>query len=281
MDSNTTSLQDFYLDAFGINTSFLKEREVIDVSNSDVEVEGFDHSRNCRTFGKVLRVTRKKDGCRWTLTTETGKQLSGSSTHLVCVKLADEKLDTYLSLRDLKKLRAPVKIFTADLLWESVASVVKTKEKVAIFDMLVDKVHNYFSNGLLSHNTFFGNPERTTGGNALKFYSSVRLDIRKVEAIKSGDDVVGNKVKIKVVKNKVAPPFKECLVDIIFGKGISKEGDVLELAIVHNVIEKSGSWFSYNGKKIGQGSEAVLGMLKKDPLFFEEVRQKVQTEMQK
>jgi recombination protein RecA len=101
----------------------------------------------------------------------------------------------------------------------------------------------------------FGSPETTTGGRALKFYSSVRLDIRRIGAIKDGDRVVGNRTKVKIVKNKVAPPFRECEFDIMYGEGISREGDVLDLAVANRVVEKSGAWFSYGGERLGQGRE--------------------------
>jgi len=108
----------------------------------------------------------------------------------------------------------------------------------------------------------FGNPETTTGGRALKFYSSIRLDIRRIAAIKDGDAVVGNRTKVKVVKNKVASPFREAEFDIIYGEGISKEGDLLDLGVANNVVEKSGSWFSYKGERIGQGRETARQFLK-------------------
>jgi recombination protein RecA len=116
--------------------------------------------------------------------------------------------------------------------------------------------------------TFFGNPETTTGGNALKFYSSMRLDIRRTSAIKQGQDVVGNRTRVKVVKNKVAPPFSEAEFDIIFGEGISREGDVLDLAADNGIVEKSGAWYAYNGERIGQGRENTKTFLKENPDIF-------------
>jgi recombination protein RecA len=111
----------------------------------------------------------------------------------------------------------------------------------------------------------FGNPETTTGGRALKFYASVRMDIRRIAAIKDGDAVVGNRTKVKVVKNKVASPFREAEFDIIYGEGVSKEGDMLDLGVAQNIIEKSGSWFSYKGDRIGQGRENARQFLKDNP----------------
>ncbi len=122
---------------------------------------------------------------------------------------------------------------------------------------------------------FFGSPETTTGGKALKFYASVRLDIRRIGAIKDGDKVVGNRTRVKVVKNKCAPPFRECEFDIMYGEGISREGDLIDLAVNNNVIEKSGAWFSYSGERLGQGRENVKNMLKETPDLTERIESDV------
>lgn len=121
----------------------------------------------------------------------------------------------------------------------------------------------------------FGNPETTTGGNALKFYASLRLDIRKTGALKDGQEVIGNRTKVKVVKNKTAPPFKEAEFDILYGEGISKEGDVLDLGVAHDIIEKSGTWYSYAGSRIGQGRENSRTYLKDHPESLTEIETKV------
>lgn len=121
----------------------------------------------------------------------------------------------------------------------------------------------------------FGNPETTTGGNALKFYASVRIDIRRTEKIGSGDDVIGHVVRTKVVKNKVAPPFREALFDMISGKGIDRESSIVDAALKYEVIEKAGAWFKYNGENLGQGKDAVKDMLKKDGKFAKEIESKV------
>jgi recombination protein RecA len=121
----------------------------------------------------------------------------------------------------------------------------------------------------------FGNPETTTGGNALKFYASVRLDIRRIGAIKKGDEVVGNETRVKIVKNKVAPPFREALFDILYGEGISREGEIIDLGVQHKLVEKSGAWYAYKGEKIGQGKDNAREYLKEHPEVAREIENKV------
>ena len=125
----------------------------------------------------------------------------------------------------------------------------------------------------------FGNPETTTGGNALKFYASVRLDIRRIGAIKNGEEVVGNQTRVKVVKNKVSPPFREAEFEIMYGQGISREGEIIELASAQNIIEKSGSWYSYKGERIGQGKENVREFLKNNPQVARDIEDQVRAKL--
>ena len=146
------------------------------------------------------------------------------------------------------------------------AAISKTNCIVIFINQLREKV-----------GVMFGSPETTTGGRALKFYASVRLDVRRIEALKQGGEVVGNRTRIKVVKNKVAPPFREAEFDIMFGKGISREGDVLDLAVNLGIIQKSGAWFAYNEGKIGQGRENAKVYLKEHPEVLDEVEAKVRS----
>src|SRR6266511_4145309 len=125
----------------------------------------------------------------------------------------------------------------------------------------------------------FGNPETTSGGRALKFYTSMRLDIRRIGAIKDGDRVAGNRTRVKVAKNKVAPPFRECEFDIMYGEGISREGDVLDLAVAQNVVDKSGAWFSYKGDRLGQGRENSKQSLKEDPDLLKRIEREVKVKL--
>ena len=144
------------------------------------------------------------------------------------------------------------------------ANISKTNPCCIFINQLRDKI-----------GVMFGNPETTTGGNALKFYASVRIDVRKSTPIKNGEDVIGNLTKVKVVKNKVAPPFRKCEFDIMFGHGISKTGEILDLAVERNIVKKSGSWFSYGESKLAQGRDAVLALLRDNPELCEELEAKV------
>ena len=146
----------------------------------------------------------------------------------------------------------------------------KTKTVIIFINQLREKV------GIM-----FGNPETTTGGRALKYYASVRLDIRKVENIKTDGEVTGNRARVKVVKNKMAPPFREAEFDIVYGKGISKSGSILDLAVNLDIIEKSGSWFSYNGERIGQGRENIKKYLEDNPTVMSEIEEKVRDNYKK
>jgi recombination protein RecA len=121
----------------------------------------------------------------------------------------------------------------------------------------------------------FGSPETTTGGNALKFYASVRLDIRRIGSIKKGDDVVGNETKVKVVKNKVAPPFREAIFDILYGQGVSREGEIIDLGVEAKIVEKSGAWYSYGGERIGQGRDNCREYLRENPDLARDIENKV------
>jgi recombination protein RecA len=150
------------------------------------------------------------------------------------------------------------------------STISKTKCCAIFINQLRDKI-----------GVMFGNPETTTGGNALKFYSSIRLDIRRVTQLKDGDEVTGNRTRVKVVKNKVAPPFRKAEFDIMYGNGISKSGEIIDLGVEMNIVKKAGSWFSYGDTKLGQGRDAVKSLIQDNPELMEELEEKIKTEMSK
>ncbi|MFV2100270.1 MULTISPECIES: hypothetical protein [Micromonospora] len=139
------------------------------------------------------------------------------------------------------------------------------------FDIEVEGNHNYFVDGVMVHNS----PETTTGGRALKFYASVRLDVRRIESLKDGTDVVGNRTRVKVVKNKVASPFKQAEFDIMYGKGISREGSLIDVGVEQSIIRKSGAWYTYDGDQLGQGKEKAREFLRENPDVAAEIEKKI------
>jgi recombination protein RecA len=145
-----------------------------------------------------------------------------------------------------------------------VATISKSKTSVVFINQIRMKI-----------GVMYGSPETTTGGNALKFYATMRLDIRRISQIKEGQDIIGNRTRVKVVKNKIAPPFKEVEFDIVYGRGISKEGDVLDLGVDAKLVEKSGTWYSYNGERLGQGRENSKNFLREHPEVLGEIEQKL------
>ena len=139
------------------------------------------------------------------------------------------------------------------------------------FDIEVEGNHNYFADGVMVHNS----PETTSGGKALKFYASIRLDVRRIETLKDGTDSVGNRTKIKVVKNKVAPPFKQAEFDIMYGKGISREGGLIDVGVEAGLVRKAGAWYTYEGDQLGQGKENARSFLKDNPDLANELEKKI------
>ncbi|MFN8070006.1 MAG: hypothetical protein U0R77_14890 [Mycolicibacterium insubricum] len=143
------------------------------------------------------------------------------------------------------------------------------------FDIEVEGNHNYFVDGVMVHNS----PETTTGGKALKFYASVRMDVRRIETLKDGTDAVGNRTRVKIVKNKVSPPFKQAEFDILYGKGISKEGSLIDMGVDQGFIRKSGSWYTYDGEQLGQGKENARGYLLANPEIADEIEKKIKEKL--
>nr|WP_301483732.1 hypothetical protein [Intrasporangium sp.] len=143
------------------------------------------------------------------------------------------------------------------------------------FDIEIAGTHNYFVDGVMVHNS----PETTTGGKALKFYASVRLDVRRIETLKDGTEPVGNRTRVKVVKNKVSPPFKQAEFDILYGQGISREGGLIDMGVEHGFIRKAGAWYTYEGDQLGQGKENARSFLKDNPDLADEIEKKVKEKL--
>jgi recombination protein RecA len=143
------------------------------------------------------------------------------------------------------------------------------------FDIEVEGSHNYLADGVVVHNS----PETTSGGKALKFYASVRIDVRRIETLKDGSDAIGNRTRAKVVKNKVAPPFKQAEFDIVYGQGISREGSLLDVGVDQSIIRKSGAWYTYEGDQLGQGKENARNFLRDNPDLADEIEKKIKEKL--
>ena len=143
------------------------------------------------------------------------------------------------------------------------------------FDLEIEGTHNYLADGVIVHNS----PETTTGGRALKFYASVRLDVRRIETLKDGTDMVGNRTRVKVVKNKVAPPFKQAEFDILYGVGISREGSLIDVGVEQSIIRKSGAWYTYEGDQLGQGKENARKFLRENPDVAAEIEKRIKEKL--
>jgi recombination protein RecA len=160
----------------------------------------------------------------------------------------------------------------------AVVTAVKVKPKgrsMHRFDIEVEGSHNYLADGVIVHNS----PETTTGGKALKFYASVRIDVRRIETLKDGTDAVGNRTRAKIVKNKVAPPFKQAEFDIIYGVGISREGSLVDMGVEHGIVRKSGAWYTYEGDQLGQGKENARSFLKDNPDLADEIEKRIKEKL--
>ena len=222
----------------GFNYKALEEFKVIDVRDKKIKIKSFNHESGQIEFKKILSIVNKGKTILYEVRTpDNALFLKGSGSH----RIWDPIDQIYFQLKD--RSSAHILNNKNDIL--SVV-IIKTSNIDYVIDLEVEGNQNYFSNAILSHNT-------TTGGNALKFYASQRLDIRREGSNKEDDEVISNKTKVKVIKNKMAPPFKETHFNILFGNGIDKISEIFDLAIENEIIEKSGSWFKYNGENIGQG----------------------------
>lgn len=278
MKIKNTSIASFFKEAFNIEWENMKINEEIDVANYNKCVEAYNDEINEKDFYQVTKIIRKPNTKKY-IVIGNGNTFNCSGDHKVAMKLHSDKKDfTYMKVSTLinKKFLS----FDKNEQWVE-TTVKKTNDEIPILDFEVDKVHNYYSNNILSHNTMFGNPETTPGGRALKFYSSVRLEVRKVEYLRKSaqDEPHGLLTRVKAVKNKTASPFRKGEVEIVFGKGIQFEKEYVDFAIEYNIIDKAASWFSYGKEFRLQGKDNVTDYLRNNPKTFNEIKEKVNKAM--
>lgn len=244
----------------GYDIEDLDPGTIIDISDQNIKIKSFNHESKKDEFKKILFLLRKEDSFAYKVLDKNGNQLfKGSKNH----KIYDTIKNCYVSLEMAKEA-----IIQKNENETCIATIEKTKEIIPFLDIEVEDNQNYYTNGVLSHNT-------TTGGNALKFYASQRIDIRRIAFIKDGEAIIGNKIRVKCVKNKCSSPFKFAELQIMYGEGISKEHDLLNLAVESGFVEKAGSWFKYKGESIGQGEQKIVDLLKENKELYTEIESKV------
>lgn len=264
------NFEEFFKEAFQVNALEMKEKEEIDVGSFNVGVLSFNIKDNINEYKKVIRIIRKPDSKTYIFNINS-EEIEVSPDHKFFAKL--EKEPAYITASDLFKASKKNKIylFSKENIFEEVISIKQNKTKVPIFDMEVEENHNFFTNGYLSHNTLFGSPEVVAGGEASKYYSSIRLDIRK-SILKDGDEAYANKTRVKVVKNKVGIPYRTAEFEIVYNEGINKIQEVIDLGGDCEVLKKWGSQITYLDVKYP--IEEFKEMLKNEE-FYEEIRQKI------
>lgn len=273
-----TSIADFFKEAFQIDWQGMQVNKEIDVSSFNKKVLSFNPITNKNEYQLVTKIIRKENSVEYlvynTNTNEIILQCSGDHK-LAFISQKNKSKFTYINVSYLKSVKGPKYTYSSELQLIPIR-IISTKNKIPILDFEVDNNNNYFSNGILSHNTIFGNPETTSGGNALKFFASIRLEIRKVENLLENDEVVGIKTRIKNIKNKTAPPFRKCEMDISFKTGLNIISQYIDFAIDYNLVNKGGAgWFTLpTGEKV-QGREKLIQYYKDNVSEYLKIKEKV------
>lgn len=252
--------------AAGYDYRYMSIDEPVEILSEKVYIKSFNHDANQIELAQVTRLIRKENSVLWELRLQEENTilLTASPNHYIW----SEDIKDYIQLCQIDTPTC-AKLSNG----ETAKVVAKSTKKVSpILDISVEGNHNYFSNGVLSKNS---------GGNAMKFYATIRLDIRRREAIKSGDDVLGAITQVKVIKNKVAPPFKSAFFNIVYGAGIDKETDMVAVAVDLDIIKRAGAWYSYKGANIGQGLNNATTHLRDQPKLMNEIREKVAAVLQR
>jgi len=245
IDTKSIQIQELFTQ-LGYDYLSMPEDHTEDVSKKNIKIKSFNLEKNEIVFNRILQLVRKKDSSICLVKNLAGDiLLKCTAEHRVYSPTAKD----YVPVLEAKDIVTDV----GDVLLIEVEELEQTSP---ILDITVEDTENYYSNSILSHNT---------GGNALKFYASVRMDIRKIETIKQGEEAIANRVRVKMVKNKLAPPFTQCEFDLYFATGFSRESSIVDLAVKHDLLTKAGSWYSYKDEKIGQGKEQARVFLVDNP----------------
>jgi len=273
----TLSIAKIFEEEFGIDWKTMKEFEPINVEKFGKKIRSFNPKTKEEEFNLIKNIVRKPNSKAY-LVKCNGKEFECSADHKVAVKFDKDLPDfTYMTVSQLKK--TGYYYMYNDGLWEK-ATVKPLNKEIPILDIEVENTHNYFANGILSHNTIFGNPETTPGGNALKFWASIRCEVRKGEKDEGekDEDVIGIRARIKNVKNKTSVPFRKGEIFISFKDGIDIYGEYVDFAVSMEIIKKGGAWFTVGEERI-QGRKNVIETLKNNEVLFNEIKSKVDEQL--
>lgn len=273
----TLSIAKIFESEFGINWETMKDWETINVEEFGKKIRSFNPKTKKEEFNLIKNVVRKPNSKAY-LVKCNGKEFECSSDHKIAVKFDKDLPDfTYMTVSQLKKTGNYFAFVNNS--WEK-ATVKALNKEIPILDIEVENTHNYFANGILSHNTIFGNPETTPGGNALKFWASIRCEVRKGEKDEGekDEDVIGIRARIKNVKNKTSVPFRKGEIFISFKDGIDIYGEYVDFAVSMEIIKKGGAWFTVGEERI-QGRKNVIETLKNNEVLFNEIKSKVDEQL--
>jgi hypothetical protein len=285
-----SSMGNFFKQAFGIDWKKMPVNEGVDVSNKKIEVQSFDIEKSIVSFASVIKIIRKEDTKGYAVLVDNITTFTGAGNHKIYARMSMSLAPAYLELQDLAGRSPFYSLAIGTLSKEAPAkqnwvmtSVKKTDSVIPVLDMLVERHHNYFSNGILSHNTVYGNPETCPGGNALKFFSAIRLVTRSGDALEEDGVQIGMVSRVRSIKNKVAPPHRNCEMKILFDSGYQIEEEYVLAFQKYGIIKKAGGWFSVpvgDGalEKI-QGAERVIEWLRAHPIVYDDFKAKLQIAM--
>jgi hypothetical protein len=268
---NETKISEMFVDAFGVDYKTMAINSFVDVSEKDIKILSYNKFSNVNEYMRINKIIRKEDSLAYIIT-QGVNTFKCSANHRLAIKFDLTSVDfTFIEVCDLYKIKNKYYSLNSNNNWEEI-SIIKTKEKIPILDIEVDNTHCYYTNNILSHNSY-GNPEDTQGGNALKFWSSIRAEVRRGDVIGDKEDPTGFVTKIKLVKNKVGPPFRRIETELFIGPekyGIDTVAEIVDLAVVNGIIRKAGAWFSYNDER-WQGRESVVNAVKSNETFYNEI----------
>lgn len=277
MNSERVTMGDLFKSAFEKDYMDMGINEVIDVASYNIGIRSRNIEEDKDEYNRVNKIVRKKDSVEYVIKIKGGDKLSTSKNHRLYIRLFLDKKAYFEEVCNIIKIKTPVYVLNGDE-WMRIQSITKTKNTIVILDLEVDKVNNYYSEGVLSHNTMFGNPEVVTGGKALKFFMEQRIRLYKSDKTEFANKGV-TRVRAKFIKNKLSAPFGETEYYLKYGEGIDRMQELIDTSLELGVIKRAGSWYSYGETKLGQGETTVRTLLEDNEELCEEIEETIRQQL--